>query len=835
MENQLNSLMNNIPGFSKNDLNVDDELAELNDEISNEKHSHKNSDELLEEEINKKDEDDIALEQLEKEDLLDSKENLNEEKEENKEENKENKEKEEEIELPWNKNVKEGIDLYNGDLESVIHNEKNMKSLKVMTYEMKLCDKIIEYKKKYKFDDEDIWENKKYTLNISKENMETRLTSGLLKVYDYALLIKKEFNIDSENLNRIIKNDKINKDEIPVIEIRIKKRLELMKEEIEEIIEILKEDGINLNIDEFLNKNDEKKEEKKDEKKEEKKEENKEEKKEKILTEEEIKIENEKKEKISKIIEIINKKIDEFKIGFEYFKEYNFETQKNLIISQAKELVNIKKKLESDSNYYSSIKIEDFPKEISPEFIFGNDKKKILELKQDFLEKLLNQIKEYEKEIKIIKNNFNLLNNIQKKKLENEIKNKILDKQNKLNKLIQIKDILKEKFKNNFFPIPKFNFSNEIIKYKKFYEINEKNIEIYIGKIDYINKNYKYYLYLTLIDSDNNEIKNEYVYIKKNNLFDKTLIWNFDEEIFKNFYKYLLKIEIYSKGIFISSLEGEINLKLLRLKDKCDINGFFNIDLINKNQNPKLEIKIKIQKPLNGKNDERFYYKKVFTVEKLIPPFNEYLQKKRENNNNNNNNNDNNNLNENKNEKKEQNLKEINKNKTEQTKKINNNNNNNNQTKKINNNNKTNIQKNNNNLNNKPTENKNINIEIPKINNVHPDKVKEYINNPNCLECLLTIKVLENASNKIKEENKERAMNRNVRQFYNQIVCMKTMMIQNISEGNLSKEDYIKMIEGHLQRDKILFEYFKKINDEKKKNIIFERIKIMNEELKELK
>ena len=37
MENQLNSLMNNIPGFSKNDLNVDDELAELNDEISNEK------------------------------------------------------------------------------------------------------------------------------------------------------------------------------------------------------------------------------------------------------------------------------------------------------------------------------------------------------------------------------------------------------------------------------------------------------------------------------------------------------------------------------------------------------------------------------------------------------------------------------------------------------------------------------------------------------------------------------------------------------------------------------------------------------------------------------
>ena len=78
-------------------------------------------------------------------------------------------------------------------------------------------------------------------------------------------------------------------------------------------------------------------------------------------------------------------------------------------------------------------------------------------------------------------------------------------------------------------------------------------------------------------------------------------------------------------------------------------------------------------------------------------------------------------------------------------------------------------------------------------------------------------------------------MNRNVRQFYNQIVCMKTMMIQNISEGNLSKEDYISMIEGHISRDKILFEYFKKINDERKKNIIFERIKIMNEELKELK
>ena len=53
MENELNSLMNNIPGFSKNDLNVDDELEELNEEVSNEKHTHKNSDELLEEEINR--------------------------------------------------------------------------------------------------------------------------------------------------------------------------------------------------------------------------------------------------------------------------------------------------------------------------------------------------------------------------------------------------------------------------------------------------------------------------------------------------------------------------------------------------------------------------------------------------------------------------------------------------------------------------------------------------------------------------------------------------------------------------------------------------------------
>ncbi len=74
--------------------------------------------------------------------------------------------------------------------------------------------------------------------------------------------------------------------------------------------------------------------------------------------------------------------------------------------------------------------------------------------------KLRNKIKEYEKEIKLLKNNFNLLSNIQKKKLENKFKNEILDKQNKLNKLIQIKDILKEKFKNNFFPVPKFKFTN---------------------------------------------------------------------------------------------------------------------------------------------------------------------------------------------------------------------------------------------------------------------------------------------------------------------------------------------------------------------------------------
>ena len=289
----------------------------------------------------------------------------------------------------------------------------------------------------------------------------------------------------------------------------------------------------------------------------------------------------------------------------------------------------------------------------------------------------------------------------------------------------------------------------------------------------------------------------------------------------KNFYKYLLKFEIYSKGIFRSSLEGEINLKLLRLKEKCDINGFFNIELINKNQNPKLEIKIKIQKPLNGKNDIRYYFKKVFTIEKIIPSFNEYLQKKKEDKNKNINQNNNNLITkENKNDKKEQkNSKENNNKKIEPKNNINKN--------------KTNPKNNTNNINKKPTEN--INVEIPNIKGVEPNKIKEFINNPNCIECLLSIKVLENASKKLKIKYQETVMSKNVRLFYNQIECYKKMIIEQINNGNLSKENYISLIEGYISRDKMLFDYFNKINDESKKKIIIERVKIMESEIKELK
>ena len=109
----------------------------------------------------------------------------------------------------------------------------------VLKYESIICQKIIEYKKQNKFEDEDVWENKKDNIDFKIQTMETKFQNEQISIPEYFNLIKKEFSYEKTALNKLkeikTNDNKIYENQIQVQMNRINKRIELINAEIEEL------------------------------------------------------------------------------------------------------------------------------------------------------------------------------------------------------------------------------------------------------------------------------------------------------------------------------------------------------------------------------------------------------------------------------------------------------------------------------------------------------------------------------------------------------------------------------------------------------------------------
>ena len=162
----------------------------------------------------------------------------------NEEENNENEVEEEEVidyELPIEKDVKE--DQFNIKLEENYNNLKFINSLTVLKYESIICQKIVDYKKQNKFDDEDVWENKKINIDLKKKTTEIKIQSEQLSMSQYFKEINIELNYEQTALKKIktinIKDNKVLENQIKVQINRINKRIELINSDIEQLKEIV--------------------------------------------------------------------------------------------------------------------------------------------------------------------------------------------------------------------------------------------------------------------------------------------------------------------------------------------------------------------------------------------------------------------------------------------------------------------------------------------------------------------------------------------------------------------------------------------------------------------
>ena len=104
----------------------------------------------------------------------------------------------------------------------------------------------------------------------------------------------------------------------------------------------------------------------------------------------------------------------------------------------------------------------------------------------------------------------------------------------------------------------------------------------------------------------------------------------------------------------------------------------------------------------------------------------------------------------------------------------------------------------------------------------------DYINSLKVLEYKL--KLLEAQIAKISGRTPRELMQKKVK-----MSCKIKMFQQQMGDGEVTPQDYYNLLNQQLTHDKALFTYFKQEKDLEKAKLVAIRIKLMNEEIEELK
>ena len=821
---------------NKKELELDDELAALEKEgfLDVEDDDSENEQKKEEKKEVKKEEKKEEKKELKKEE---KKEVKNESKKEIKKEEKKEIKKEEkkEVKKESKKEIKneEKNDIYQEKTEKIYHVIDKMKCISVLQNEIEICEQIVKYKINNKFDDEDIWENKKALVKVRFNNYTTFVEEGTISIEDYFKMINDELIYEKTLLSLITKDKGLKEFEIPELKNRINKRIELINSEIGQLKESMggeKEEELKTEETKPIEANPEEAKQietnpeeakqletnpEKTKPVEEKKEETKpvEVKKEEIKKEEEENSEYSKEELES--LNLVKKRLEQYKQGINYAKANDF--QYGDLINELKKLNDAKKLIESHN--FKEDDMKKIPSSINPEIVFGYSIKERLIKYKELIEGLFKQRTHLRYELDLKLEEAKKLPKTKLKKEQGKIKEFLDKKKNLIEKCDKQLKLVKANLQDNWVPIPLFikeEKTETIEKINK--EIPASSINIFIGKLlEY--KHSKNTLFIELKIDLKKELKATIEENKERN-FDKLIKFEIDKTEFKHLYSRELTIELKTKGFFKNHVEETIQIKLAKLKNDIKIEDEYK--LLNNNKNARLEVKIEIRNPCVGQVFEEktiVYYQ----ITKMFPSFKIYLLE---------------NLNKNKkadNEKEKKEVIEKPKETIQEVKKPE----------------SQNIQKPKNNppqnqkpiqkkVENKQTENKesgnNSEIEkIKKMPEIDKNKFKpEELDDPDIIDNLVSVSVLENKDKELDEKIKkiETRIPRPLREKSNRIK-VKITFLKNALGDTISPQDYVNIMKNQLEHDKLLYYYFVQKNENEKANIVKHRIQILIKELNE--
>ena len=801
-------IMKAIMGGGTGGGNVDDELAALEAEIGGGKKGEDDELAALENELDEEDkpkaqkkskpknDSDDELAALEKEGLDDVEDEKPAKK---KQEVKKPPPKVEKKEQPKPKpepvkEVPKGPDLYPEIIEKKYHNVEKMTCLGALEKEKGICDKIIEYKKKIGKDYDD-WEMKKDSIDDKIGTINSFVEDGLWDLNRYKQELIKQFKLESKLLLFADKDPTLNDEQRKTLKDRLTERKNLIDKELKQNPE---EEG------EEKPKEEKKKEEPKKEAP----------KKEIIETKKSLNPvfsvpKDKESEEIKRLNDIVVDRLNEYRAAIDYFKNQEFGEQRVDATNKAK-LICIELKKIQDGKWKEVNEFK-LPDPITPGYIYGYSK-------EERLEKFKKIILDYDKQRKEFQQLLNAKIEVLKKLPPAKMKkmkdaavkdlNEMKAKKEKFDKVI---NLLKEKMQDVWVPAPLFIEQEKEIKTEKMNkDIPECVVRIIFGKTTYVKDKS---LYLIVTHEGKHETKFEQ---KKPGNWEQTIDWKYDKGEFKVFHRNKITVQIWEKRIiFKDTLKGRFEMEPKELKSQIEVTKDYPITLESGRDKQTATVTFKVRTPC--KDPEYIVETKTFLqVTKIYPAFN---------------------LKGGNNNQSAIKLEAQTASVTAQDLSVNN---------SVNTSSTSNTKK--------PTAAKpTAQPQKPKPAQggkpgaggkkpAHPsapvDKSQfkeEELNDPDCIDCLNTLSVLQFKHNKY-EEIRSKIDGRTPRDLMQRIIKIKCKIqnIENAMGDEITPQDYLALLKVTFDHDKKLAEYFKQIGNKEKFTLVNERLPLIVKETEEL-
>ena len=691
-----------------------------------------------------------------------------------------------------------GPDLYPEKTEKKYHNVDKMTSIGVLNEEKELCDKIIEYKKKIGADYDD-WEIKKDNVKDKIDTVSSFVQDGVWDLDKYKKNILEQYKWEVKLLQFVEKDPSLNEQQKKVLKDRVNKRKQIIDAEIKQNPEDEEEPPQKEEPKkEETKKGDDKKEEKKDAKIELKKSLS------PLFSVPKDKEEEEKK----RINDVVVDRLNEYRAALAYFQANELAEQRVDATNKAK-LICIELKKIQDGKWKEVNEFK-LPDPVTPEYIYGYKKEERNERFKKIILDYDKQRKEAVSEMTAKIEAFKKLPAVKFKKIKDVATkdlNAIKAKKETLDKLI---NLLKQYFQDTWTPAPLYAEQDKEIKIEKVNkDIPEFTLRIIFGKTTY-SKDKSLYLIVRYSDPEK-KLEKKFEQKKAGN-WEQQFDWKFEKGDFKSIYRNKIHVEIWEKKlIFKDALKGQFDMEPKELKGQIEVTKDWPITLEDGKTDKTANVTFKVHSPCKEPLFE-IQTKTVLQVTKIYKPFN---------------------------------LKGDNANQSAIKMDI--------QTPQIN---PQNLAGNSSTSQAKPTQGGKQPARPqgqaakpkqtpgakpgagPKKPGAPIDKSQfndEELKDPDCIDCLKTLSVLQFKQNKYEEISKK-IDGRTPRELMQRIIRIRSKYkaLENSLGEDISPQDYLALLKVTFDHDKKLADYFKQIGDKEKFILVNERLPLIFKETEEL-